>query len=58
MNEKERILQLRKELHKHNDNYYIKNAPTITDQEFDALMHELVDLESKHPKWLTLTHLL
>ena len=49
MNEKERILQLRKELHKHNDNYYIKNAPTITDQEFDALMHELVDLESKHP---------
>ena len=50
MNEKERILQLRKELHQHNYEYYIQNAPVITDQEFDALMHELTDLESKHPE--------
>ena len=49
-NEQERILQLRKELHQHNYNYYIKNAPTITDQEFDLLMHELMDLESRHPE--------
>ena len=50
MNEKERILQLRKELHQHNYEYYIQNAPVITDQEFDALMHELTDLESKYPE--------
>ena len=50
MDEKARILQLRKELHQHNYNYYILNAPTITDQEFDMLMHELMDLERKHPE--------
>lgn len=49
-NEQERILQLRKELHQHNYNYYIKNAPTITDQEFDFLMHELMELENRHPE--------
>ena len=50
MNEKERILQLRKELHEHNQRYYIDNSPIISDQEFDALMHELMDLESRHPE--------
>ena len=50
MTEQERIIQLRKELHQHNYNYYILNAPTITDQEFDFLMHELQDLENKHPE--------
>ena len=50
MDEKARILQLRKELHQHNYNYYILNAPTVTDQEFDMLMHELMDLERKHPE--------
>lgn len=49
-NEQERILQLRRELHQHNYNYYIKNSPTITDQEFDFLMHELMELESRHPE--------
>lgn len=50
MNEKERILQLRKELHEHNQRYYIDNSPTISDQEFDNLMHELMDLERRHPE--------
>ena len=49
MTEQERILQLRNELHEHNYNYYILNAPVITDQEFDSLMRELQDLEAKHP---------
>lgn len=48
--EQERILQLRKELHQHNYNYYILNSPTISDQEFDFLMHELIDLEARHPE--------
>lgn len=50
MNEVERILQLREELHRHNYNYYVLNAPEISDQEFDFLMRELQDLEEKHPE--------
>ena len=50
MDEKARILQLRDELHQHNYRYYVENAPVISDQEFDFLMHELQDLEAKHPE--------
>ena len=46
----DRILQLRTELHAHNHRYYVENAPIISDQEFDALMHELIDLEAAHPE--------
>lgn len=50
MNEVDRIYQLREELHRHNHNYYVLNAPEIGDQEFDLLMRELQDLEAKHPE--------
>ncbi len=50
MDEKERIRQLRRELHEHNHRYYVENAPVISDQDFDFLMHELQDLEAKHPE--------
>ena len=50
MTEKERILQLRRELHEHNHRYYVLNRPTISDQEFDFMMHELQDLEARHPE--------
>lgn len=50
MTEIERINQLRNELHAHNYNYYVLNAPVISDQEFDKLMRELQDLEAKHPE--------
>lgn len=50
MDEKQRILQLRKELHEHNYNYYVLNQPTISDQDFDFLMHELQELEARHPE--------
>ena len=50
MDEQERIIQLRKELHEHNYRYYVLNQPTIGDQEFDFMMHELQDLEAKHPE--------
>ena len=49
MDEKARIMQLRDELHQHNFRYYVENAPIISDQEFDFLMHELQELEAKHP---------
>ena len=50
MDEKTRILQLRDELHQHNFHYYVENNPVISDQEFDFLMHELQDLEARHPE--------
>ena len=50
MNEKERIIELRDELHAHNHRYYVENAPAISDEEFDALMRELQDLEARHPE--------
>ena len=49
MDEKQRIEQLRQELHEHNHRYYVENQPTISDQEFDELMHELQRLEALHP---------
>lgn len=50
MNEKDRIQYLRKTLHEHNYKYYVLNQPDISDQEFDFLMHELQDLEARHPE--------
>lgn len=50
MNEQERIVALRAELHRHNHNYYVLNQPTISDQDFDALLRELQDLEARHPE--------
>lgn len=50
MTDSARILELREMLHRHNANYYIKNAPEISDREFDDLMHELCRLEAVHPE--------
>ena len=50
MDEKQRIEQLRRELHEHNYRYYVLNQPTIGDQDFDMLMHELQQLEQRHPE--------
>lgn len=49
MDERERIIELRKVLHRHNYNYYVLNAPEISDKEFDDLLKELQLLEEKHP---------
>lgn len=51
MNPKERIDWLRAELHRHNHNYYVLNAPEISDKEFDDMMHELQDLEIFYPQY-------
>ena len=47
----QQIESLRAELHRHNHNYYVLNAPEITDFEFDHLMRELQDLEQAHPEY-------
>ena len=50
MNEEESILYLREQLHLHNHKYYVLNAPTISDMEFDKMMHKLQALEERHPE--------
>lgn len=51
MEVKEQIERLRSELHRHNYNYYVLNAPEISDQEFDRMMRELQDFEAAHPEF-------
>ncbi len=51
MTPKEEIEQLRKELEQHNYNYYVLNQPTISDFEFDQMMHHLEDLELFYPQY-------
>lgn len=46
MDYKKRIELLRKEINKHNDAYHNKDAPTISDQAYNALYRELVSLEA------------
>lgn len=50
MDYKQRIEQLRRELHEHNHKYYVLNRPDISDMEFDMMMHELQNLEAAHPE--------
>ena len=46
---RQRITDLRNELNRHNHNYYVLNAPEISDRDFDMLMKELEALEAKYP---------
>src|SRR5438105_13570737 len=48
-----RAAQLRREIEEHNRRYYEEAAPTISDQEYDALYRELVEIETAHPELLT-----
>ena len=51
MDIKNEIEQLRYQLHQYNYNYYIKNEPTISDYDFDQMMHRLQVLEVAHPEF-------
>ena len=48
-----RVQKLRQELDRHNYLYHVEAKPVISDQEYDRLMRELVDLETAHPELLT-----
>lgn len=50
MNEENRILFLRRELEKYSIEYYVYDNPSVSDQEYDRLMQELMTLEEKHPE--------
>ncbi|MBD3638582.1 MAG: NAD-dependent DNA ligase LigA [Crocinitomicaceae bacterium] len=48
---KQKILDLSREINKHNHLYYVENAPVISDYEFDQLLKELEELEAQHPEY-------
>lgn len=50
MNELDRIYELRKLIDKYNYEYYVNDNPSVSDQEYDSLLHELIALEEKHPE--------
>ena len=45
--------QLRRELNEHNYNYYVMDAPTISDFEYDRMLRQLEELEAAHPELIT-----
>ena len=50
---REKILALRAEVEEHSRRYYDEDAPTISDFEYDKLIHTLMDLEEQFPQFLT-----
>lgn len=50
---RERARWLRAEIERHNYLYYVRNAPEITDAEWDRLLHELKSLEAEHAELVT-----
>src|SRR5580765_1317847 len=48
----QKIHDLRSRIRHHEEQYYLHDAPEITDAEFDALMRELAALEAAHPEFL------
>lgn len=48
---KERIEKLRAELERHNHSYYVLNAPTVSDFEYDMMMKSLESLEKEFPQF-------
>ena len=47
-----KIIELTQEIRDHQFKYYVLDAPTITDAQFDALLKELQALEAKNPELL------
>lgn len=48
-----KIQSLRAEIERHEHLYYVKDAPEISDRDYDRLMEQLQALEEKHPQWIT-----
>ncbi|MFK5883221.1 MAG: NAD-dependent DNA ligase LigA [Candidatus Izemoplasma sp.] len=53
MSEFKRIKALKELLNKYNYEYHVLDQPTVSDQEYDALLHELINLEEKNPLFKT-----
>ena len=53
MSYREEMKQLRDELNAHGYRYYVQDAPTISDYEYDHMLRRLEDLEREHPEEIT-----
>ena len=51
--EQGRVLELRRELERHNYQYYVLDEPLVSDAHYDGLLRELEALESQHPALIT-----
>ncbi|MEJ7542463.1 NAD-dependent DNA ligase LigA [Staphylococcus intermedius] len=49
----QRVETLHKLLHQYNYEYHVKDNPSVPDSEYDKLLHELIDIETKHPELKT-----
>jgi DNA ligase (NAD+) len=49
----QRLNELRDAIRRHEERYYVHNAPEISDEEFDRLLHELERLEAEYPDFVT-----
>ena len=50
---RQRIEELRRQIHYHNYRYYVLDSPVISDAEYDRLMRELIELEQRYPEFIT-----
>lgn len=50
---RKRINELREAINEHNYRYYVLDAPSISDAEFDAMLRELQELEQQYPQSIT-----
>jgi DNA ligase (NAD+) len=46
----QRVAQLREEIARHNEAYFVQDAPTLPDADYDVLVRELRELEAAHPE--------
>ncbi|CDM23516.1 DNA ligase [Castellaniella defragrans 65Phen] len=51
--DRQRLEALRAEIESHNRRYYVEDAPSVSDAQYDRLMAELQALEREHPDWVT-----
>lgn len=51
--DRKRLAELREEIARADREYYQKDRPSLTDAEYDALMDELLQIEGRHPDWVT-----
>jgi DNA ligase (NAD+) len=51
--QREHLQTLHRALHRHAHSYYVLDAPTVPDAEYDRLFQELQALEAAHPDWVT-----
>jgi DNA ligase (NAD+) len=50
---KDKIASLRALIHEHDYKYYVLNQPTISDEKYDSLMRQLIELEMQYPELIT-----